>query len=208
MDARFQPLKAYYKTIIPHLTEAEWDKIEQTLTVRNLKKREYLVKEGMVCNQVSFIIKGLVRMYFVVDGRECILGFCNENRYISDYQSFLTRKPAQVFLQVLEDTEVVETHFDALQEHYRTLPQANILGRLIAESLFLMVFDGELANAKDSIEARYNRIVEETPWLLQRVPQYMIASYLGITPEALSRIKARNRKVKSLQPASILDPGQ
>ena len=208
MDARFQPVKAYYKTIVPQLTDVEWDKIEETLIVRTLKKREYLVKEGAVCNHVSFIIKGLVRMYFVVDGRECILGFCNENRYISDYQSFLTRKPAQVFLQVLEDTEVVEIHFDALQELYRTLPQANILGRLIAESLFLMVFDGELANAKDSIEVRYNRILEQTPWLMQRVPQYMIASHLGITPEALSRIKARNRRGKVLQPASILDPGQ
>lgn len=198
-NEQFQYLKAYYKQLLPSLTEDNWKITEQVLKVRTYKKGELIVKEGQVCNNVSFINSGLVKMYFMVNGKEKIIGFCNELNYICDYQSFLTRKPANSYVQALENTEVVETSFDDLQMIYEKVPEANKLGRKIAEGLFLEMCEANHAEANETIIQRYRKVINEHPWLMQRVPQYMIASYLGITPEALSRIKSRvHNKKKSL----------
>ncbi|MCF8449759.1 MAG: Crp/Fnr family transcriptional regulator, partial [Taibaiella sp.] len=90
--------------------------------------------------------------------------------------------------------------YEDLQMIYRKVPEANMLGRLIAESLFIDMCLKTSGVLGDSIEARYSSLIDEMPWLTQRVPQYMIASYLGITPEALSRMKARTvRKTPKLE---------
>ena len=198
-NEQFQYLKAYYKQLLPSLTEDNWKITEQVLKVRTYKKGELIVKEGQVCNNVSFINSGLVKMYFMVNGKEKIIGFCNELNYICDYQSFLTRKPANSYVQALENTEVVEISYDDLQMIYEKVPEANKLGRKIAEGLFLEMCEANHAEANETIIQRYRKVINEHPWLMQRVPQYMIASYLGITPEALSRIKSRvHNKKKSL----------
>ena len=198
-NEQFQYLKAYYMHLLPSLTEENWKVTEQVLKVRTFKKGELIVKEGLVCNNVSFINKGLVKMYFMVNGKEKIIGFCNELNYICDYQSFLTRKPANSYVQALENTEVVETSFDDLQMIYEKVPEANKLGRKIAEGLFLEMCEANHSQANETIIQRYRKVISDHPWLMQRVPQYMIASYLGITPEALSRIKSRvHNKKKSL----------
>ena len=197
-NSKFEPLRAYYKQILPTMSPEAWELAQSLLTVRTVKKRDFVIKEGEVCNFIAFVNYGSVRMYHLIEGREKIMSFCNETCYISEYQSFLTRRPAQVSIQALENTELVETSYEGLQLLYQKVPEANILGRLIAEQLFLMLFDGSLMVIKESIEQRYNKLINEQPWLMQRVPQYMIASFLGITPEALSRIKAR--AVKQKQP--------
>jgi CRP-like cAMP-binding protein len=191
-------LKAYYKQLVPTMTEESWQVVARIATIRKVKKGEYLVREGEVCDHVSFINYGLVRMFHIVDGREKIIAFTNEFNYASEYQSFLTRKPANSFLQAMEATEVVDISFAHLQMLYREVPEANQLGRLIAENLFLMMCDMSRAEIHNSITGRYQQLVEDMPWLPQRVPQYMIASYLGITPEAFSRIKAKASKQKVL----------
>ena len=132
-------------------------------------------------------------MYHLVDGREKIISFVNEANYIADYRSFLLREPALTFIDVLEDTELIETHYDDLQLIYRHIPEANLLGRRVAEELFIEMCQRSTQDANEQIEQRYRTVIEQYPWLPQRVPQYMIASYLGITPQALSRIRARLR---------------
>lgn len=195
-DARFEPLKAYFRQLLPSMSQAGWELTESVLTARRLKKGEFINREGMVCNHVSFINYGLARMYYLVDGREKIISFCNELNYICDYQSFLTRRPGCSFVQAMEDMELVEIAHHDLQMLYREIPEANIIGRKIAEQLFLEMCESNSIEAKESIMQRYTSLVERQPWLLQRAPQYMIASYLGITPEALSRIKSRAPKRK------------
>ena len=149
-NEQFQYLKAYYKQLLPSLTEDNWKITEQVLKVRTYKKGELIVKEGQVCNNVSFINSGLVKMYFMVNGKEKIIGFCNELNYICDYQSFLTRKPANSYVQALENTEVVETSFDDLQMIYEKVPEANKLGRKIAEGLFLEMCEANHAEANST----------------------------------------------------------
>jgi CRP-like cAMP-binding protein len=188
---KFEKLKSFYRQLLPAMTEDSWKICESTLSVRNIKKGEMLVREGMICNHVSFINHGLVKIYYVVGGKEKIINFCNELNYVSDYHSFLVQAPAQTFVTAIEDTEVIDTSYSGLQMLYERVPEANILGRMIAERLFIQMCESTSCEVKDSIEERYRKVMQEKPWLVQRAPQYMIASYLGITPEALSRVKAR-----------------
>ncbi len=201
--AQLQPLRDYYKQLLPTMTDESWNLCEQLVTIRTFKKGEMILREGMVCNHVSFINYGSVRMYFVIDGKEKITSFCNELNYISDYRSFLTREPSRIYLQALEATELVDTSYEGLQLLYDKVPEANKLGRLIAERLFIEMSDGADTEKNETIDVRYRKIMDEHPWLMQRVPQYMIASYLGITPEALSRVKARMNKPKKQAVAFI-----
>lgn len=190
--AAYLKLKAYYYQLMPALTAEGWQIIEDVLSVRTIKKGDLLLKQGAFCNHVSFINHGLVRMYSIHDEKEKIVEFFKEGEYTSDYRSFLLREPALTSLQALEDTEVVQTTYEDLQMIYRRVPDANMIGRLIAESMFIDMCLKTSGVLGDSIEARYSSLTDEMPWLVQRVPQYMIASYLGITPEALSRMKSRS----------------
>lgn len=187
-------IKAYYQHMLPDMDCADWDICESVLTVRKLKKGDLLQKPGIICNHVSFVNYGLLRMYHDVDGKEKVSGFYKEGDYTGDYQSFLMREPSRIYLQALEDTEVVDLTYDDLQMIYKKIPGANLIGRLIAEELFKDMCRRSTNQVTESIDAQYAALVNDMPWLVQRVPQYMIASYLGVTPEALSRIKARSGK--------------
>lgn len=208
--AEFKRLREFYMSLMPGLTVEGWAICESLLSVRRLKKGEILHRQGFVCNYVSFVNQGLVRMFAVHDnGKEKTFDFAREGDYTSDYRSFLLREPSHTALQALEATEVVETSYEGLQSLYRQVPEANVIGRLVAEELFIDMCLRSSAQAASNIDQLYKDLVEKEPWLTQRVPQYMIASYLGVTPEALSRIKARNThksKKIPLKPA-ILEQG-
>jgi CRP/FNR family transcriptional regulator, anaerobic regulatory protein len=192
--AEFQKLKEFYRSLMPGLTTDGWCICESMLTVRRLKKGEILHRQGAVCNQVSFVNYGLIRMYAIYDnGKEKTFDFAKEGDYTGDYRSFLLREPANTSLQALEDTEVVETTYEGLQSLYKQVPEANVIGRLVAEDLFIDMCLRTSGQGM-TIDEQYRDMVERQPWLLQRVPQYLIASYLGVTPEAFSRIKARATK--------------
>ncbi len=195
---KFEKLKTYFSRLLPTMTEESWKITENILSVRTFKKGEFIARGGVLCDHVSFLNYGLARVYYLVDGKEKIVSFCNELNYICDYESFLSRRPAHSYVQLLEDTEVVDISYKDLQMLYQVVPEANILGRIIAEQLFLEMCNGTRAEVKDTILERYSKLISEQPWLPQRVPQYMIASYLGITPEAFSRIKSRVNKQKEV----------
>lgn len=191
----FLQLKTFYQFLVPTLSDNSWDICASVLKHRTVQKGEMILKNGHVCRHISFINSGLVRMYYnLADGREKNVCFFNENNYVSDYHSFLSRKPAALNIQALELTELVETTYDDLQMMYRCVPEANLMGRLVAEQLFIKMDEGSASHATETLAQRYERILIEEPWLIQKVPQYMIASYLGVTPEAFSRVKARMNK--------------
>jgi len=199
---KYQKLRMFYKQLLPSLTEDSWEICGSVLSIRTLKKGELLLTEGNVCRHVSFVNHGLLSMYYLREGKEKRVMFCNEMNYMSDYKSFLLQELSETYIKAIEDTELVETDYDGLQMLYKKVPEANLLGRLIAEELFIDICKRTSAEANETINQRYNNLLKEKPWLAQRVPQYMIASYLGITPEALSRIKSRT--VKKKKPAMAL----
>jgi CRP-like cAMP-binding protein len=193
----YSAIKAYYQSALPHMTGSEWQALEQRLTVQQLAKGEALVRQGETCRQVSFINSGLLRMYYLVDGREICTGFMNENNYISQYDSFLLQQPSPAFIDALEDTEVVNLSYADMQELYLQHPVFQVFGRKIAEQLFIMLTSQNTRLLTLTPEERYQSVIDCQPYVVQRVPQYMIASFIGITPEHLSRLRGK-RKSKQI----------
>ena len=161
-----------------------------------LSTNDYLVEEGSVCTHIAFINKGLVRYFFNVDGIEKTGQFFFEGGWISSYASFLSQKPSEMSLQALENTELLTLHFDDLQQLYSDIPKLERFGRLIAERIFV----ASTARNKDlltqSPEQNYLKLMKERPKVIERVPQFYIAQYLGIQPESLSRIRKRMMEAK------------
>lgn len=187
----FQNIKAYYYNIIPHLSNEEWQAIEKLIVVKEFKKGDYIVTQGEVCNYVYFINKGFNRFYKVIDGKEISTGFIGANEYVSSYDSFLTRQPAFENLDVLEDTELMALSYNDMQTLYNDYPVFQIFGRKIAEYLFIWINQRNNALLLLTPEQRYESMIINDSELLQRVPQYMLASYIGVTPEHLSRIRKK-----------------
>jgi CRP/FNR family transcriptional regulator, anaerobic regulatory protein len=182
-------IKAYYTRIIPTLQPEDWQKLEKRLTIQKLKKGDLLVRNGEVCNQVSFIEKGLLRFFYLVNGKEINTGFIAENEYISQYDSFLTRQSSTGNIDALEDCELINLSYEDMQILYKEIPILETFGRKMAELLFIMVSMQTTRLLTLSPEERYQSVIQMQPFIIQRVPQYMIASFIGITPEHLSRLR-------------------
>lgn len=187
----FEQAKAYYKKIIPKLREDDWNAIHEKFTVQQLKKGDFLVRNGDVCRLVSFVNKGLLRMFYMIDGKDMSIAFVCENVYISEYASFLTCQPAAMNIEALEDCELVNLSFNDMQSIYKSIPVFETFGRKIAEALFIMISTQTHELLILTPEERYQSLTQHQPFIIQRVPQYMIASFIGITPEHLSRIRKK-----------------
>jgi len=187
----FDAIKAYYRKLVPHITDDELSVLQEWLTVRQIPKGDFLVKAGQVCQHVSFINIGLVRLYYTVDGKDISIGFVGEGEYTSEYESFLTRSPASQNIGALTDVEVIDLGIDDMQRLYKQFPVFQEFGRKIAEFLFIMLNRRNTALLALTPEDRYRNMIVNNFLLLQQVPQYMLASYIGVTPEHLSRIRKK-----------------
>ena len=187
----FDAIKAYYRNLVPTITEEELSVLQECLSVRHIQKGDFLVKAGQICKNVSFISKGLVRLYYTVDGKDISIGFAGEGDYTSEYESFLTRSPAAQNIGALTDVEVIDLGIDDMQRIYNQFPVFQEFGRKIAELLFIMLNRRNTALLALTPEDRYRNMIANNSRLLQQVPQYMLASYIGVTPEHLSRIRKK-----------------
>ena len=174
------------------LTEDEQEFIKNYLTVKKLRKRQYLLQEGDVCKCVAFVEKGALRLYRVnEDGSEHIVAFALEGFFITDLYSFLTNETSTYNIDAIEDSELVLITRSASDELrklsskyqefiFQTTSEAYIqLERRITSTISL------------NLEERYKELTANYPDIIQRVPQHMIASYMGLTPETLSRVRKR-----------------
>jgi CRP-like cAMP-binding protein len=187
----FEAIKAYYRNLVPRLTDAELDALEACLLVRDIPKGEFVVRAGQVCKYVSFVNKGLVRLFYTFDGKDISIGFAGEGEYTAEYESFLTRRPAAQNIEALTDTQVIDLGFDDMQRLYQQYPAFQEFGRKISEMLFVLLNQRNTALLALTPEERYRNMIAGNPQLLQQVPQYMLASFIGVTPEHLSRIRRK-----------------
>jgi CRP-like cAMP-binding protein len=190
LEAARTQLRAFTQRIV-EVDDAVMDRLMGALVPATLAKGEVLLQDGQICEHVWFIGRGLVRAYFLKDGEEVTQQFFFEGSYTTDYESFLTRRPTQLYLQTLEPALLLALHREAMQELYAADPGAERMGRRIAEEIFLAVSRRNRSFLLDSAEQRYLDLMRERPKVMQRVPQRHIASYLGVKPESLSRIRAR-----------------
>ena len=157
------------------------------------KKKEFLLKEGQVCRSIHFVEKGCLRMFFMTDKMtEQITQFAMENWWISDYFSFQDCLPSPYFIQTVEKSEVLSLDTLSFEALLRELPQMErylriVMQRAVASSQHRIKLMYELSK-----EDFYKHFSASFPEFVQRVPQYMIASYLGLTPEYVSEIRKKN----------------
>lgn len=193
----FSLLRKYISQFL-EVNEEEWQMHQAMLTRRFLKKGEFLLRAGEVCNHVTFINKGLFRSYMIIEGEEVTTNFAFEGNYVTEYVSFVTRQTSSEFIVAMEDAELIQLRYDDIQTAYAKAKVWERFGRLMAEYILTFVSTRNKALLFKSPEERYLALMKERPKVMERVPQQYIASYLGIQPESLSRIRKRLMEAKKV----------
>ncbi|MBL4668920.1 MAG: Crp/Fnr family transcriptional regulator, partial [Flavobacteriales bacterium] len=157
----------------------------------SLKKGEYFIREGQISRKIGFIVSGSMLCSYNKDGEEIIDEFSLDKEFITDYFSFLTNSPAEKDVKCLENTELIVISYEDMQQLYAQNPMFEKVGRLMAEALFMNWQQKAKSLMLDDAKARYLKLITRRPDLPQRVPQYLIASYLNVKPETLSRIRKK-----------------
>lgn len=173
------------------LTDRDWDIFSSKLVSQEFPRRTVLLETGEVENHLSFITKGAVRFYIPKEDNDFTFSFAFENNFVSAYDSFLTRSPSIYHVEALTDTAVWRVSYDDLQIIYKETVIGNEIGRQASETLFLIKTKRELSLLTKSAEDRYLSLFSEQPHLIREIPLKYIASYIGVTPQALSRIRNR-----------------
>jgi CRP-like cAMP-binding protein len=156
-----------------------------------LNPKDYFLKNGEICTQIAFINKGAMYCTYDKDGVDRIDEFSFENDFITDYLSFLTGAPADKDIVCIEHCEILTIDKGSLEKLYAVDLRFESLGRQMAEGLFINWHLKAKSLFMDDAETRYHNLVASKPDLVQRVPQYMIASYLNVSPETISRIRKK-----------------
>ena len=169
----------------------EVTELADLMTVISVRKNSLIVKEGEVCNNCFFVLKGCLRQYVVIDGLEKSTAFYTEQQAVNFFTSYTSQTASECNLYSLEDSILLVGNPVTDAELYRKFPVLEKLTRKIMEEEFGKTQDDFSKFITSSPEERYLNLLKERPGLLQRVPLIHIASYLGITPESLSRIRKR-----------------
>jgi cAMP-binding proteins - catabolite gene activator and regulatory subunit of cAMP-dependent protein kinases len=184
-----QPLLTYISRYI-QLTEEETNMFLSKVRIGQYKKGEYLVQNGQICRYESFVLKGCLRTYYIDnEGQEHIVMFAIENWWTADLGSFLTQTPSSYNVQCIEPCELAQLTYNDLEALYTAIPKLERFFRIIVQKAYVAAQKRIVNNFSLPAKERYIQFRERYPDIEQRVPQYMIASYLGITKEFLSKIR-------------------
>lgn len=172
------------------LTDEEVELFKTYLTPKKIRRKQYLLQEGDVCKASAFVEKGALRSYTVDEkGSEHIVQFALEGWWIGDMYSFLTGEPATQNIDAIEDSELILVSKQAQEELLNRIPKFERYMRLILQNALIAAHRRINHMASLGTEEKYTKLVHTYPDIVQRVPQHMIASYLGLTPETLSRAR-------------------
>lgn len=188
-----QQIRDYFERITP-MSDEEWAFFSSKLISESFPKKAFILKAGQVEKYLSFAQSGIFR-YFLRGGREDLdevtYDFSFAGEFVSGYSSFITQSPAQFYVQSLTPVTLWRISFENLEEVYAHTRVGNRIGRYAAEQLFLYKAKRELSFLTQTAEQRYLDLLTGQPQLIRQIPMKYLASYIGITPQALSRIRKR-----------------
>ena len=174
------------------LTQEEWELIQNYLTLKKLRKRQYLLQEGDVCKSVAFVEKGALRLYNVTEnGTEHIVQFALEGQFLTDLYSFFVNEPTIYNIDAIEDSELVLITRSASDELRKLSPKYQEFIFQETSEAYIQLQRRMTSVISLNLEERYQELTTNYPNIIQRLPQHMIASYMGLTPETLSRVRKR-----------------
>jgi CRP-like cAMP-binding protein len=178
-------------------TDEELFLFMQKLKPVTLKKYAFYLKKSQVCKGMVIIYKGGLRYFSRDEKGDHTIGFAFEGEWLGDYESFLLQAPSPDFIEALEDTELFTLSYADMQALYQHSQRFEKFGRMIAENLFISTARNNRNLKTQSAEDRYLELLNTQPHIFERLPQHLIASYLGIQPPSLSRIRARLANTKN-----------
>jgi CRP-like cAMP-binding protein len=173
------------------LGSSDPDIIGSLFNRNELKSGDMLLQEGQVCRHFTFVQKGLFRHYFNNDGKEETFYFSAEGDFVCDYESFISCNVSKKNIVALEPSFVFSISDENLNEFYRLIPAGERFGRLLLEETFIKVINHILSAHTETAEQRYCSFLKNYSHIQQRIPQYYIASFVGVTPQSLSRIRRK-----------------
>lgn len=185
-----EAVKNFFNTIAP-IRNADWEVLVSKLIPEDYNKNEVLLKAGDVENYLSFISRGMVRLYIPHEEKDITLGFLFENEFVTAYDSLLTQSPSAYQVETLSQTTLWRISYKHLEEVYAQTERGEFYGRKMAEKMYLIKSKRELSFLSKTAEERYMDLFAERPALVKHIPLKYIASYIGVTPQALSRIRKR-----------------
>jgi CRP-like cAMP-binding protein len=172
------------------LTEDEEQLCKNYFTPKKIRKKQYLLQQDDICRHTAFVERGLLRSYTVDSkGDEHVLQFAPEGWWIADMYSFLTSEPSTYNIDALEESELLLLTQAANEELLRVIPKMERYFRILSQNALIAIQRRLIGSLSHSSEEKYLKLIATYPDIVQRVPQHMIASFLGITPETLSRIR-------------------
>jgi CRP-like cAMP-binding protein len=185
----YEPFYTFLLKVLPEF-KIEPELFEPFLECIEVRKGEFLFQEGDICRFIGFTLKGCVRLFLIKDERERTLSFHPERKSFGDFRSFLNQEPSQISAQAIEHSKIILFDHRAMS-FIEELPDGQKFLRLHAEGFASKMRDKLTSLYMDTPEERYCKIFESEPEILDRVSNYHLASYLGIQPESLSRLKRR-----------------
>ena len=186
-----KPFLDYIRQYIALTPEEEGNLVSKVKSKKFLKG-QFVVQNGDVCKYENFVLSGCLKAsYLSNEGEEHIVMFAIENWWIADLGSFISQTPADLNVQCIENCELVQIHYNDLQQLYLDIPKLERFFRIIIQKAFVAAQKRIINNFTLPAVDRYLQFREQYPLIEQRVPQYMIASYLGITKEFLSKIRGQ-----------------
>ncbi len=194
MDANFVGLKEVLSTLT-QITEQEWREFEQRFTLRRMAKSEYFARAGEQASHIGFVVSGTFRAFYLAeDGTEYNKTFFRENTFIAAFASLVTQNESSIYIQALEDSDMLAAHYTDIVRLYDRYHALERFARRVIEIEWVNKEMREIRLVLTNAEERYKHFQQEHPGLESKIPQYHIASYLGITPVALSRIRSKLKK--------------
>lgn len=183
------PLIAHFQQYLPLKTE-EKEMIASRASHRKIKRRQLILQESFTCKHYSFVVKGCFRMYAIDEkGTEHNVQFAADGDWIADIGSFHAGKPSGFCIEAIEPSEILQIEQQDLYFLYTNIPKLDRIFKVIIENKFVELQNRVLQNISSTAQQRYLYFLEQYPHLANRLPNTQIASYLGITPEFLSKIR-------------------
>ena len=185
-----EQIREYYEQHF-NISEHDWNIFASALVRQEFSRKALLLEVGETERYLSFVEQGVVRMYVPREENDLTCGLVFQHSFVSAYDSFLTQSPSTYAVATITDSVLWRLTYADLQRIYETTQVGNLIGRKASEELFLKKSKRELALLSQSADERYQDLFTERPELIRQIPLKYVASYIGITPQALSRIRRR-----------------
>lgn len=186
-----EAIQNYFNRYLP-FSDQETQLFCSYLQLKTFQKKDHLLEEGQICRNQFFILEGLVRHFYIDDkGHEQTTQFGIENWWVTNMESFLKQRPSQLSIQAIEKTTALLLTKNDLEQLYVKLPKLERIFRVITENMLIAIQRRNAFHWYMKSEDKYKMVSDHLPDFLQRVPQYMVASYLGMTPEHYSAVRKK-----------------